>query len=585
MEPLLTAAILGLCFALLAFGRSSVDLTLMGGLTLLILFGIVPVEKALVGFSNPGLVAIGALFVVARGLVQTKVAAWMGQKLLGEGSGTRTALWRMLPGVTLASALMNNTPLVAMLVPGIQRWSERHQISSSKLLMPLSFAAILGGTCSLMGTSTNLLLDGMMRTHGALEPMGLFEIAWVGLPVAVIGVFYLVLIAPSRLEDRSTPFSASTREYILELLITETSPVVGKSIEEAGLRNLQGGFVAEIQRGESLMPAVSPREVLAAGDRLIFVGDPHPMLERAPSLGLAPASDHTFDIESPRPLRRLVEVVVSATHPLIGQRLREGRFRSRYGAVVLAASREGQALRGRLGDQELRPGDNLLLEARPSFLEQNQPGGDFLLITERRSGPETPSPKALWAVLILLGLVVTVATGLLDIFRASILAAGLMTLSRCLTAVEARRSVDISILLAIAAALGLSEAVVSSGLAELISTQWIGWTGQHPMAVLGSIYALTLLLTLLLTNNAAAALAFPVALSLAHGSELDPRPLIMTIAMAASASFATPIAYQTNLMVMGPGGYRFMDFWKVGFPLTLVHAALTLTLTPLIWPL
>jgi len=581
----LTAGTLLVVIALLVMTRISTELVLSGGLVLLFLTDVLTVEGALMGFSNPGLLCVAIFYVVSAGLVQSGASTYWGMALLGEKPSHLRALMRVLPGVSTASAFMNNTPLVSMLVPAMERWCERFNVSPSKVMMPLSFAAILGGSCSLIGTSTNLLVDGMIRQQTDLAPLGFFELAWVGVPVAVLGIIFMLVLGSRLLPDRGSALKDASQEraYSLEMVIEAGSPVIGKSIGDAGLRHLPGAFLAELQRGETLFPAVSPEEILKEGDVLILVGDVSSVLPLMRRKGLNHSSANLTDFKASKPIRKMVEVIISPSNPLIGSTIREGRFRSRYGAVVLAATRGGERIPGKLGDLMISPGDMFLMETRPAFLEHHREGGDFLMVHEKESSFSSTGPKAKWAMCILGLMILLTVIGWLDIFKASLLAASLMFICGCVTSASARRSIDLTVVIGIGSALGISEAVRVSGLADAVASNWMSLFGNTEWSLMLGIYLLTWIMTMFLTNNASAVLVFPLVLSVATEMQVDPRPLLVVLALASSASFATPIGYHTNLMVMGPGGYRFVDYLRFGLPLTFLHAIGTLALVPLLY--
>jgi di/tricarboxylate transporter len=355
-------------------------------------------------------------------------------------------------------------------------------------------------------------------------------------------------------------------------------------VEAAGLRNLPGGFLAEIERADTILPAVSPTEQLQAGDRLLFVGAVDSMADLMRVRGLVPVPDQLDKLSIPRPERCLVEVVVSESCPVVRRTIRGGRFRTLYDAVVIAVARDAQRLPGKVGDITLRQGDTLLLEARPSFVEQHRNSRDFLLVSEVR-GHAVPRHERAWvAGLVLLGMVVLATTGRLSMLEAALVAGGLMIVTRCTTGSDARASIDWSVLVVIGAALGLGQAMESSGAATAIAGWWLGLAGNSPWLALAAIYVLTVGFTEVITNNAAAVLVFPVAQATAAGLGVSLWPFVAVLMIAASASFATPIGYQTNLMVYGPGGYRFSDYLRIGLPLNLLVGAVAVLLAPLVWP-
>ena len=583
---IITLLVLLITIGLMIFTRWATDLILAGGLAVVVLLGVIPVEKALSGFSNPGMIAVAILYVVVAGLVETGAAFTIGRVIMGSSSSLKKSLIRFLPGVTISSAFVNNTPIVAMLVPALEKWCAEKNIAPSKVMIPLSYAAILGGTCTLMGTSTNLLVDGLIQQNTNMEPLGFFEIAAIGVPVAIVCLIAMIFLAPWLLPNRQPAVSAQAgRQYTLELSVDPSSSVIGKSIEEAGLRQLRSAFLAEVRRGENIHPAVSPKEILQAGDRLVFVGELDSVISLTQTKGLSACYDDERGIDSHRPQRCMVEAVVSGHSSLVGKKLRDTHFRQRYSAVIVAVGRGNQPLDKGLGDITLQGGDLLLMEARPSFFKQHREGDDFMIINSLEAPQPNQKKSRYTALIVLLLMVVLVSSGMLDLLKGSIVAAALMLITRCTPSSTARRSIDLTVVISIAAAIGLSEAISASGLSDKLAHFSLSLCGQSQMWFLVVIYVLTLTLTLLLTNNAAAVLMFPLALSGALKLGIDLRPVAMVLMMAASASFATPLGYQTNLMVMGPGAYRFTDYLKLGVPLTLIHAITTLYWVPKIWPL
>jgi len=584
-EAWFTVAIIALVFLLLTFTALAPDLVLIGGLTVLLVAGIVDPGSALAGLANEGVVAVGALFIVGAGVRETGAVNWVAERLLGQPKSAQTAIIRLTLPVAVLSGFMNNTPLVAMMIPAVAEWSKKYRISVSKLMIPLSYAAILGGTCTLIGTSTNLVVAGFVEKSG-LPPLGMFDVTWVGLPCAIMGLAYLLLTQRWLLPDRRAAISNldDPREYTVEMLVAPDSPLAGKTIEQAGLRHLEGVFLAEIDRAGYILPAVSPQEQLRPGDRLVFVGVIDSVVDLQRIRGLVPATDQVFKLDSPRSARCLIEAVVSNTFPLAGKTIRDGRFRSIYNAAVIAVARNGERLRIKVGDIVLRPGDTLLLEAHPSFADQQKNSRDFFLVSRLENSNPLRHERALVALAILLAMVLVVTFGLLGLLQAALLAAGLMIITRCCTTTQARRSIDWEVLLAIAASFGISGALETTGAAQTIAETVIGLAGGHAWLTLAVVYAVTLIATELITNNAAAALMFPLALATSRSLDVSYMPFIIVVMMAASAGFATPIGYQTNLMVYGPGGYRFSDYMRIGVPLDIAVGIMAVALAPLCFP-
>ncbi|MEX0676335.1 MAG: SLC13 family permease [Pirellulales bacterium] len=582
-----TLGVVALVFGLLIFSRLTPDVILIGAVVLLLLTGVLTAGEALSGLASEGVITIGALFVVGAAVRATGAVDLITSRLFGRPKSPEGAVARMMLPTMGLSALMNNTPLVAMLIPAVGDWARTNRVAVSKLMIPLSYAAILGGTCTLIGTSTNLVVQSMLikalPTSGGL---GMFDISWVGVPAAIVGGLFIIATSRWLLPDRRPAISMldDPREYTVEMQVAPDSPLVGRSIEQAGLRHLPGVYLAEIDRDGNVMPAVSPQEVLRGGDRLLFVGVVESVVDLQRIRGLLPAADQVAKLSAPRPQRCLIEAVVSNSCPLVGKTIRDGRFRNVYNAVVVAVARNGERLHKKIGDVVLRAGDTLLVEAHPSFADQQRNSRDFFLVS-RLEGSNPPRHDRAWiAMAILVGMVAVVTLQWLPMLQGALLAAALMLLARCLTVEQARRSIDWEVLLAIAASLAVGLALETTGAARDIAEQMIAAAGGHPWIALAIVYAVTLVATEMITNNAAAALMFPFALTTAQGLGVNYVPFVIAVMMAASAGFATPIGYQTNLMVYGPGGYRFGDYVKIGVPLDILVGVVTVALAPLVWP-
>ena len=573
-------------FVSLVCTRLSSDVVFLGGLGILTLTGVLDVSSALAGFSAPAVITVGLLYVVVAGVQETGGLQWITHHLLGTPRGYRRAQIRLTAPVVVLSAFLNNTPVVALFIPTVMEWSRRVRIQPSKLLIPLSYASIFGGLCTLIGTSTNLVVNGLLQSRYGVETgLSMFEIGKIGLPCALLGLLYLLVFHRLLPERRGfTEVIKNPREYTLEMRVPKEASLVGKTIEDAGLRNLAGVFVAEILRGDQVLSAVSPKEILHAEDRLLFVGNVDSIRSVYSQKGLAPASEQIFKLEGPRHQRCLVEAVVSNTCPLVGRSIRDGRFRKHYNAVVIAVARNGSRVAGRIGDIVLKAGDTLLVESHAGFLSRQKDSRDFYLISSVADSTPPRTEKAPWAFGILALMVLLVAGGWFSMLKGSVLAALLMLLSGCCNPAKARRHVEWHVLLTIAGALGLGAALESSGAATTLADALLSLAGGKPWLTLLLVYLLTAVSTEMMTNNAAAVLVFPIAMNSADHLGVSPLPFVFCIMMAASASFMTPIGYQTNLMVYGPGGYRFTDFARVGFPLAVLFCGLSMWLIPILWP-
>ena len=573
------------CFGLLLRGRISTELVLFGGVIVLLTAGVLTPEQALAGFANEGVITIGLLYVVAAGIKETGGMDLLVRYLLRRPKTIAGAQARLMLPVMMMSPFLNNTPVVATLLPATLRWVKRLRISPSKLLLPLSYAAILGGTCTMIGTSTNLVVNGLLSRETGMT-LSLFEIAWVGLPCTIVGFVYILLTGRWLLPDR-IPASAAfenPREYTVELLVDPQGPLVGQTIEKAGLRDVDGLFLIEIVRDDGIIPAVGHHERLRAGDRLVFAGLVDAVVELRRINGLLPATERRFSLDAAHPERCLVEAVVALRCALINETLAGSRFRTQYGASVIAVSRNGHRVDGPLGHIRLQPADMLLVEARPAFIERHRNARDFLLVSPITDSARVRHELAWTSWLILLAVVISAGSGWLSMLNAAMLGAAAMLLTRCCSLDTARKSIDVQVLLTIVAAFGLGEALQASGAAHVIALEFMSLAGANPWLLLASCYLLTVVLTAIITNSAVAVMMFSIVLLAAQNADINHMPLVIAVIMGASASFITPIGYQTNLMVYGLGGYCFSDYLRLGLPLTVLVGAVTIGIVPLVWP-
>ena len=570
---------------LLASNRFSVDAVLMVVLGVLLVLGILTPSEALAGFSNQGLITIAVLYAVVAGLRETGAVDWLSHWVLGRPGHSRLAQFQLLLPAAALSAFVNNSPVVAMFTSAVQNWCKRSRFKPSQLLLPLSYISILGGTCTLIGTSTNLVIDGLMRQQ-ALQGFALFELAWVGVPLVVVGCIYLVLASPVLLPRREGAAESfdNVREYLVEMEVRPGCELIGQSVQEAGLRHLPGLFLVEIARSGDVLTVVSPRARIQAEDRLVFAGAVESVVELRRIRGLEVASDQVFKLQGSQSGRRLFEAVISAESPAIGKSIRDARFRHRYNAAVLSVARNGQRLRGKLGDLVLRPGDTLLLEGQKGFLFKFRNSREFLLISRLENSDGVRHERAPLALGLLAGMLALVLFDVMRLLEAALLTVGVMRVSGCMTLEAARKNIDYRVLLTIACAFGLGAAIEKVGLAGQIAHHALVLAGGDAFLLLVAVYLVTVLLTETITNNAAAIVMFPIALSTAETLGVSVTPYAVAVMVAASASFVTPIGYQTNLMVQGPGGYRFGDYVRLGLPLSTLVAVTALWVIPRVWP-
>ena len=579
------------------------DFVMLSGLAVLLVAGVISPEQAFAGFSNSAVLTVGALYIVAGGVQHTDALSRLDRVLFSRGGGMGGLLARFMVPTSFLSGLLNNTPIVAMLTPRLQEWADEQDIPASKLMIPLSYAAITGGMMTLVGTSTNLIVAGLMEAEG-YEPLHLFDVTWVGVPAALAVIAYFVLGGHRLLPDRGTSAPAVEEELdtnMFEVKVTLQSPIVGQTVAEAGLRDLGDAYLTHVRRGSQVLQA-TPRLTLEQGDVLTFNGSlaARERLLRRPGLKRTlPNRDDRGEDPVRYETLPLYEAVIAESSNLVGSTLGDANFREEYQGVVLGIQRENEPVTGPVGSTELRAGDLLIVEA-PSDFEKRWSSGsrdEFYIVAPRdgrahapadvddqEDGEEERADRAPLALALTGGMVLASAVDLVPIVTAAFIAALLMILTGCIAPSEAQRALNVQVLVVIAAALGLGTALETTGLARLAAGTVIGATEAYgPVAALAAIYLVTNLLTELITNNAAAVLMLPISMATASSLGVPPIAFGLIVAIAASASFLTPIGYQTNLMVMGPGGYRFRDYARVGWPVTLLVMTISVAIISGLW--
>jgi len=582
----LTIGVVSATLVMLLWERFTPDKVLIGAVAVLMASGTLGPREALAGFWNPGVLTVAVLFILVAALKSTGAIRWIGDWVLGQPRGEWRAQARLIGIASPMSAFINNTPIVAMLTSTIEHWSRRSGIAPSKLLLPMNYATILGGMCTLVGTSTNLIVAGLVLQHGGMRPLDMFDPLGVGAAAAVAGGLYLLVASRWLLPERRSALQQARdiREYVVEMLVEAGGAVAGKTIGEAHLRQLAGSFLIELVRDGDVRTAVPPTEVLRADDRLVFVGATNAVRELRRMPGLRPASDQVFKIDDAGGQRTLVEVVLSSYSPAVGRTLVQSGFRSQYNAAVIAVARRGERLPCKPGEVVMQAGDTLLLETDAEFPRRQASSADFLVVNEIDGAPHVDRKRAMVALGVIALMVLANTVLGVDILVSALLAALLVLLSRCVHVAELRRSVDLRLIVVIACSFALGAALESSGVATLAASRLGGLANGDPFTTLVLVYVATVVFTELVTNNAAAVLMFPIAVSAAEHLGVDPMPFVITTMMAASAGFITPIGYQTNLMVYGPGGYRFTDYVRFGLPLSLVVGTAVLCAVPYFWP-
>jgi di/tricarboxylate transporter len=600
-EMWITIGVLVLLVSFLLSTRVNTDVAVIGSLVLLLLFGVLDTSTAFAGFISPGPLMIGGLFVVAAGLRETGAVDRVAKLLLGSPKSLRMAQFRMMVPVSVLSGFMNTTAIVAMYLPIVSDWSKRIGSSPSKLYMPLSFSAILGGQLSQIGTASNLVILGLFITWSTSPESDWFRqlggaplssqaefwgVAATGVPAMIIGITFILFasrwLLPERINVKVD--SEDSRKYEVAMMIDHGSPLIGKSIEEAGLRALPGLYLFGIHRDSSDLHAVGPDQILQENDRLLFTGILDSVVDLTRIRGLVPADG---DSGLPRSNSLLVEAVVSDEAPFIGMTVKECDFRNTYRAAIIGAFRSGERLTGKIGDLKLRPGDTLLLDTSHGFSQSNQDNKDFYLVSDVQGARSVRHERSTVSIILLLGMITLLVTGWTDKVVAVWLCAILMVGTRCIPGNLARSSINWQVFLTIGGAIGLGAAVSSSGLSALIAEYFqttVGAFGNSPHIALLLAIMMTAILAQFVTNYGAATIMFSIVMPVAELLELSPYPFVFGLMAGAGCNFLTPIAYQTNLMVYGPGGYRFTDFIRLGLPLLVIVISCALLIIPLFFP-
>jgi di/tricarboxylate transporter len=585
LEAWLTLAVLVVVIGALARELVQPAAAVLGGSVALLLLRVTTPEQAFAGFSNEAPIIVASLLVLARaveisGLLQPVVAA-----IFGQVTSTRALLTRLVFPVAASSAMLNNTTIVAMAAPTVIELSRRRNLPASRFLIPLSYAAVLGGVITTIGTSTNLTISGLLRSAG-MDGLDLFEITPVGLPVALIGVAAIVLLAPRLLPERGErrpSFTEGGRDFTVTMRVVDGGALDGVTVETGGLRHLRGVFLVEVEREGRVIAPVGPTETLAAADLLTFVGRVDDIVDLQRMRGLASTESTQLD-RLGGSSHVFFEVVVGESD-LVGRTLRGVGFRGRYSAAVLAIHRQGQRIDAKLGDVRLRLGDTLLVLADPAFRDRWRDSRDFLLIAPLSGIPPTSRRKAPLVAAIGLGFITLTGLGIVPILHGALGTAFLLVLTRALDIGQARRAIDLNMVVLIAASFGLGAAVETSGLGEVVAHALLAVFERFgPIGALAGVLLATIALTELISNNAAAVLLFPVALATAASLGLDPLPFVIAVLFGASLSFLTPVGYQTNLMVYSLGNYRFLDFPRLGLPIIAIISVVVLVLVPIVFP-
>lgn len=588
-EMIFVAVMLVIMLLALVFELARADLVVFFFLVVFLLTGIISTEKALDGFSNEGLLTVLLLFIVAGGIQKHGIIEGYVDRLLAGNKTPKRSMLKLLGPVSIISGFLNNTPIVVTLTPVLKEWCLKNGIAPSKFLIPLSYVTILGGTITLIGTSTNLVVHGLLIEAG-YDGFSFFQMTVVGLPIAAAGFFYIVTIGYRLLPDTlgaGEQIREEVKEFLAEAEIGKDFEYVDRSIMDATEAVLKGVYIIEVIRRDHRIFPVDANTVIREGDHLVFSGTLNTIaaIQKQRGVTLRTGTDQTLDSLKDEHFQ-LVEGVISHESSLLGKTIKSARFRSRYNAGVIAVHRNNERIKSRVGDIILKPGDTILILADRTFLQRHAHARDFYVMTTL-TPPEVlkqSKAKGLGGLVLLLGMIAAVTLGFLSMFEAMLITVVLLMIFKLIDPDEMLSYIQFNVILLIASAFGVGAAMTESGLAQMIAGNML--ETARPFGVLGIIvilYIMTNIFTELITNTGAAVLMFPIAMEMAGQMALEPIGLMVTIAIAASASFITPIGYQTNLIVYGPGGYKFTDYIKVGAPLSAMTMVISTIIIYTVW--
>ncbi|GAA0588444.1 SLC13 family permease [Caenispirillum bisanense] len=586
-SALFVLALLGAVFIAFVSERFPPDSVVLGAVAALLATGILSAGEMLAVFSNSAPITVAAMFILSGALMRTGAIEAFGEAVSSIAKRQPSlALAAVVVVVIVVSAFVNNTPVVIVLIPVVIKLAGRLKQSPSRYLIPLSYAAILGGTCTLIGTSTNLLVDGVAREQG-LAPFGMFEITLPGLVMAVVGLLYLVLFGRHVLPDRTTVTSMLAADdrprFLTEVVIPEGSPLIGTRPRDAAVFTRHDRRLVDVVRGDDSLRRDLDDVTLQAGDRVLVKTPVHEVMSLREDSAVSFHDPHALEPVGSRQTM-VVEGLIAPESPMLGKTLRHLRLRRRYGVYPLAMHRRGENIGAKLEAVPLRVGDTLLMEGSAEDVRRLSDEQGIVNLTEPQERPyrRRKAPVVLAAVLAVMALA---AVEVLPIVSLAVIAVAIVILTRCIDPEEAYRSIDWRILVLIFGMLAVSRAMESTGaMAWIVDGVMAAIGGLPPWVILACIYALTSLLTELISNNAIAVLITPIVIGIAEQMGVDPRPFVVAVMFAASASFATPIGYQTNTLVYGAGGYRFSDFLKVGVPMNILVGITAVLVIPIFWP-
>jgi len=540
--------------------------------------GIINTQDILTSFANEQVAVIVMLLAIGQFLKRSPVIEELFQKLFLKTKGYFSFTAKMSVFVSLFSGVMNNTPLVALLLPYVTEWGKKNKVSPSKLLIPLSFAAIMGGGLTLIGTSTNLIANSILVTKTGDE-LSMFSFFTIGAPLVVIGIIYILIFGKRMLPDNKgmiSKFQENKREYLVDLLVKEGSPLVGKTIGESNLRSLNGLYLVEIVRPDKVRTAPGPKEIMRAGDYIIFAGQTENIVD---VLNMDLGLEMPNDLQQLQTKKEVVEVIMPFNSTLSKKKIKDTDFRARFDAAIIAVRRDGEKLFGKIGEITLQKGDMMLCVAGHDFYKRIDRSKELTLISNVRQLQDIDGRKSLSLIIATAIAILLPAIGLISLFQSLLLLFVYLLLSKVVLFGEVKRSINIGLISIMGGALSIGVAMDKSGTAELIASKGLAVLEPlGPIGILAGVYLITNILAAYMTNIAAVSIILPIAISFAQVNNYDLMPFVFCVAFAGSKTFLTPIGYQTNLMVYGPGGYNFKDYFRFGFPLTVIFMTTTLLL-------
>ncbi len=590
MDILIVSIILLFALLLLITEKIPIDLTAMGIMVALIVTQILSPMEAVAGFANPAVITVGAMFLISRAMIRTGAVGFIGQKILEFSKGnSKMAMLLMLLIVGLASAFINNTPVVVLFIPIILNLSCEYDLSPSKFLIPVSYASILAGTCTLIGTSTNIIVSDLSAMYGYGQ-LSMFELSTLGLPIALLGIVFLYFTAPRLMPGHAAPTceleDRADRRYLAEFVIPQDSPLIDKDPAHAFSKEYPSFEVFEIARDYQIFYPERDRLKIAANDLLLVKGSANDLIDiLRDKIVELPHLAKGLDFSAGEKESLVVELIVPPQSSLLGEKLLETELQPDPDIHIIAVKRRTLLYtEQKIQNLKLRVGDIILVWCHGEKLERMRGGMDFIIVEDVHHAMINKR-KAPWALVIFTALIVSATSGLADIMVCALAALFLMILTGCLQLRDAYRAIQGNVLLLIIGTIALGAAMEKTGTAKFYAEGFLGlFRGLGPGVVLSGILLLTSLSTQVLSNNATAVLLVPIAISTAHTLGVDPKPFVIAVCYGASACFATPIGYQTNLLVYGPGGYRFSDYLKLGIPLNLLVLIVGTLFIPHFWP-